>query len=153
MELRISGNLFAIPLLSVKEVISKPEVTLVPNMPAHFEGMINLRGQILGVYNARKKIGSKGSEKTLDTVVKSQEKNLEVVVGIEVDGVKVGVTVDDVTRVLHVEENMLREAPLKESDPAFRYITAIIELESELIQTLNISALLELDRPVSRKAA
>ena len=143
MELRIGTGLFAIPLLSVKEVISRPELTAVPNMPTHFEGMINLRGQILGVYSARRKIGIKTTDKQVQ----------EVVVILDVNGVKTGVIVDDVTRVLHVEESMLREAPIKEEDPAFRYISAVIELEKELIQIINMSALLEVGSGRSKRIA
>lgn len=153
MEFRILGHLFAIPLLSVKEVISKPEVTLVPNMPPHFEGMINLRGQILGIYSARRKISGKPAEKVPEKTAdgKSPEKSLDVVVVIENEGVKVGVIVDEVTRVLHVEDEMLREAPLKDDDPARRYIVGVVQLESELVQLINISALLELDKSTSSK--
>lgn len=141
MELRIGSGLFAIPLLLVKEVISKPELTTVPNMPSHFEGMINLRGQILGVYSARRKIGIKTTD----------DRTQEVVVILDVNGVKTGVIVDDVTRVLHVEETMLREAPIKQEDPAFRYISAVIQLEKELIQIINMSALLEVDSGRSKR--
>lgn len=149
MELRIGTGLFAIPLLSVKEVISRPELTAVPNMPSHFEGMINLRGQILGVYSARRKIGVKTTDKELHLLHRLQE----VVVILDINGVKTGVIVDDVTRVLHVEETMLREAPIKEEDPAFRYISAVIELEKELIQIINMSALLEVGSGRSKRIA
>ncbi len=141
MELKIGTGLFAIPLLSVKEVISKPELTTVPNMPAHFEGMINLRGQILGVYSARRKIGIKSADGQAQ----------EVVIILDINGVKTGVIVDDVTRVLYVEQSMLREAPIKEEDPAFRYISAVIELEKELIQIINMSALLEVGNGRSKR--
>jgi purine-binding chemotaxis protein CheW len=143
MELKVGTNLFAIPLLSVKEVISKPELTVVPNMPSHFEGMINLRGQILGVYSARRKIGVKAADGGAQ----------EVVVILDISGTKTGVVVDDVTRVLHTEPSMLREAPIKEDDPAFRYISGVIEFEKELVQIINMSALLEFGNQSKRQAA
>lgn len=46
---------YAIPLLSVKEVIALPEITPVPFSPPHFLGIINLRGQIISVMDLRKK--------------------------------------------------------------------------------------------------
>lgn len=72
MEFRLGTQMYAVPLLTVKEVIPKPEITSVPNMPSHFEGMINLRGQILGVFNVRKKLGAKPEavlEKSHDVVI------------------------------------------------------------------------------------
>ena len=143
MQMRVGQNLFAIPLLSVKEVISKSELTQVPNMPPHFEGMMNLRGQILGVYNARKKLGIRASE----------AKEPDVIVIIENNGQQVGVVVDDVVRVIQAESSMLREAPLREDDPARRYIQGVIEFEKDLIQIVSMAALLEVQSKASRGAA
>lgn len=137
MEFRVGGLFYAVPLLSVKEVISKPEVTAVPNMPAHFEGMINLRGQILGVFNVRKRLAAKDS---------AHKNEAEVVIVIEQLGISVGMTVDEVTRVLHVDPQSIGPAPLKESDPAHLYIEAVIRTDRELVQTLNTVALLELEQ-------
>lgn len=138
MEFRLGQQLYAIPLLTVKEVISKPEVTLVPNMPAHFEGMFNLRGQILGVFNIRKKIGSKPIEGTA--------KNSDVVIVIEHSGVNAGMIVDEVTRVLHAETNMISPAPLKEDDPARKFIESVIQTDGQLVPTIIVSQLLDLEK-------
>lgn len=145
MEFRLGNQLFAVPLLTVKEVIQKPEVTQVPNMPAHFEGMMNLRGQILGVYNVRKKLGAPSREKT--------EASAEVVVVIESQGVNVGMLVDEVTRVLHAKEGMIRAAPLKENDTAKEFITSVIEADKELILTVDAGRLLELEKYRTDKKA
>ena len=134
MEFRLGGQHFALPLLSVKEVIPKPEITVVPNMPAHFEGMINLRGQILGVFNVRKKLAAKPGENA----------NGEVVIVIEQQGVSVGMIVDEVTRVLHPQPNSIGPAPLKEDDPARHFISSVIQTGEELVMTIQVSQLLDL---------
>lgn len=137
MEFRLGDQLYALPLLNVKEVIQRPEVTAVPNMPAHFEGMMNLRGQILGVFNVRKKLAAKA---------RASETNTEVVVVIEQAGISVGMIVDEVTRVLHPNTDMIRSAPLKEDDPARAYITSVIQAEKDLILTVDVSRLLDLEK-------
>ncbi len=138
MEYRLGTQLYAIPLLTVKEVIPKPEITIVPNMPSHFEGMINLRGQILGVFNVRKKLGAKA----VDAGVTSND----VVIVIEDRGVSVGMTVDEVTRVLHAAPDMIGPAPLKEEDPASHYISAVIQSDKVLVMVVQIGDLLDLDK-------
>ncbi len=145
MEFRLGNQLFAIPLLEVKEVIQKPEVTQVPNMPAHFEGMMNLRGQILGVYNVRKKLGASAREKA--------EATAEVVVVIESAGVNVGMLVDEVTRVLHAAGDMILPAPLKENDPAREYVTSVIKTGEDLILAVDAGQLLELAKHRNEKKA
>jgi purine-binding chemotaxis protein CheW len=138
MEFRLGGQLYAIPLLSVKEVITKPEITMVPNMPTHFEGMINLRGQILGVFNVRKKLAAKADD--------SKNKVQEVVIVIEQKGVFVGMIVDEVTKVLHAKPEMIGPAPLKEDDPARHFIGSVIQTGEELVMTIHVGKLLELDK-------
>jgi purine-binding chemotaxis protein CheW len=138
MEFRLGGQLYAIPLLSVKEVITKPEITMVPNMPTHFEGMINLRGQILGVFNVRKKLAAKADD--------SKNKVQEVVIVIEQKGVFVGMIVDEVTKVLHAKTEMIGPAPLKEDDPARNFIGSVIQTGEELVMTIHVGKLLELDK-------
>jgi purine-binding chemotaxis protein CheW len=138
MEFRLGGQLYAIPLLSVKEVITKPEITMVPNMPTHFEGMINLRGQILGVFNVRKKLAAKADD--------SKNKVQEVVIVIEQKGVFVGMIVDEVTKVLHAKTEMIGPAPLKEDDPARHFIGSVIQTGEELVMTIHVGKLLELDK-------
>lgn len=138
MEFRLGGQLYAIPLLTVKEVIPKPEITSVPNMPSHFEGMFNLRGQILGVFNVRRKLAIK--------VANSTEKSGDVVIVIEQQGVSVGMIVDEVTRVLHPTPDMIGPAPLKEEDPTRHFISAVIQSEKDLIMVLQSDKLLDLEK-------
>jgi purine-binding chemotaxis protein CheW len=122
----------------VKEVITKPEITMIPNMPTHFEGMINLRGQILGVFNVRKKLAAKADD--------SKNKVQEVVIVIEQKGVFVGMIVDEVTKVLHAKPEMIGPAPLKEDDPARHFIGSVIQTGEELVMTIHVGKLLELDK-------
>lgn len=138
MEFRLGVQLYAIPLLSVKEVIQKPDITLVPNMPSHFEGMINLRGQILGVFNIRKKLAAKARD--------ANDKTMDVVIVIEQQGVSVGMIVDEVTKVLHAGTDMIGPAPLKEDDPARHFIGSVIQAGGDLVMTIHVEKLLELEK-------
>lgn len=145
MEFRLGNQLYAIPLLSVKEVIPRPDTTPVPNMPSSFEGMINLRGQILGVYNVRKKLGAKAHD--------ANSALSEVIIIIEHLGLYVGVIVDEVTRVLHAESDKIGPAPLKDDDPAKNFIGSVIQTAQDLVMTVHIPELLELDKHSHLKAA
>lgn len=138
MEFRLGEQLFAIPLLNVKEVIQLPEVTSVPNMPAHFEGMMNLRGQIIGVFSVRKKLSSKPTN--------TPAESSQVVIVIEESQINVGIIVDEVTRVLHASPESLKPAPLKSDDPANKYVSGVIQSNNDLVLNLNVSQLLELNK-------
>jgi len=145
MEFRLGDQLYAIPLLTIKEVIQKPDVTAVPNMPSHFEGMMNLRGQILGIFSVRKKLGAKD---------RAADAGNDVVVVIEQNGTNVGMIVDEVTRVLHPDSNMIRPAPLKENDPAQAFVRSVIQSGEDLILTIDVVQLLDLEKfNLGKKAA
>jgi purine-binding chemotaxis protein CheW len=137
MEFSLGNQSFALPLLAVKEVIRRPEVTSVPNMPAHFEGMVNLRGQILGVFNVRKKLGS---------LKASVDQSQEVVIVVEENGVMIGMSVDEVNRVVHASRDKILEAPLKEDDPAKAFISGVIHESEKLVLMVNVHKLLEFEK-------
>ena len=145
MEFKLGQQQFAIPLLDVREVIRMPEITNVPNMPVHFEGMMNLRGQIFGVFNIRKKLNSKNVPKDAEQI--------EVVIVVEKNGVSVGIIVDEVSRVLHPSPNMMKPAPVKDDDPAKNYVGPVIQTDSGLVLVVNIEKLLELEKFQSMSAA
>jgi purine-binding chemotaxis protein CheW len=146
MEFRLNSRLYAMPLLQVKEVIPRPEFTAVPNMPTHFEGMFNLRGQILGVFNVRKRL----SEKNKD----SSDQSREVVIVMEFDGLSVGMIVDEVTRVLHPKESDMKPAPVSDDDPSRRYMAGVIQSGTDLVVIIKPDQLVDMaTNQASKKAA
>ena len=146
MEFTLGDQFFALPLISVKEVIQKPEVTTVPNMPAHFEGMMNLRGKIIGVFNVKKKLGVKKSAEKSDA-------SPEVVVVVEQNGISVGMLVDEVTKVIHATEDMLKQAPLKDDDISKKFIQNVIQTKENMVLSIDVNELLEIEKYRKQLAA
>jgi purine-binding chemotaxis protein CheW len=146
LEISVSTQVCALPLLSVREVISVPEITSLPNMPVFFEGMMNLRGKILGVVDLRKRIFGKKPP--------TSGESREVVVVVETDRGEMGVIVDAVNRVLNVQEGDVVSAPVRDTDPVSKYVDGVIKKEDELVLILNMPKLLEVaTAAVSRHAA
>ncbi len=146
MEFTLGDQFFAIPITAVREVIQRPEFTTMPNMPAHFEGMINLRGKILGVFNIRKKLNVK-------KIVERAEQSPDVVIVVEHDSISVGMLVDEVTRVIQVTPDMIKDAPLKDDDPSKKYILNIIQTKEALVLQVDVNELLEIDKYRKQLAA
>lgn len=139
MELRVGEQLYAIHLLTVREVIQQPEITAIPNSPADFEGMMNLRGQIMGVFNVHKKLGAKNKP--------AGERHLpSVVVVVECQGTRLGVIVDEVTRVVHPTPDAVKPAPLKEEEAGKQFVESVIQMESDLVLVLNLDQLLNVKK-------
>ncbi len=48
---------YAVPIRAVREVVRMCPVTVVPLMPVHVRGVVNLRGNVLPVFDLRAKFG------------------------------------------------------------------------------------------------
>jgi len=53
----LAGNRYGVEISSVHEILRITEITSMPEMPAHFEGAINLRGVVVPVINLRSRLG------------------------------------------------------------------------------------------------
>ncbi len=105
---------YAIPLLTVKEVIALPEVTPVPNTPSHFLGIMNLRGQVISIIDLRAKMGIKASPTSETAVVICDLNNLSL-----------GIVVDAINSVLHPKADEVAERPNLSGNKAAEYVTAV----------------------------
>lgn len=54
---KLHGEAYAAPLVQVREVIKIPKIKPVPHSPKHMKGVMNLRGQIITVFDLRTKLG------------------------------------------------------------------------------------------------
>lgn len=53
----LGASHYGVPLREVREVVRLCPITVVPNMPAHVRGVINLRGAVLPVFDLRARFG------------------------------------------------------------------------------------------------
>lgn len=119
---------FAIPLLSVKEVIGLPEITSVPQTPAHFLGVMNLRGSVISVMDLRLKLG-----------IKSASQQETTVIILDLGDYQLGVVVDRVNAVLPLTAEQIGPKPVVESSKSTEYITGVFRKEERLVLLLDIA--------------
>lgn len=133
---------YAIPLLSVKEVIALPEFTPVPQSPPHFSGIMNLRGQVISVIDLRLKFGIK-STKAAETSV----------IIIDMGESSLGVIVDSVNSVFSPQVDQLSDPPEMEGNRNADAITKIYRKEKSLVLILDIfKSLSKEDRSVLERS-
>jgi purine-binding chemotaxis protein CheW len=82
------GEVFALPILDVREIIRPTAITPVPQAPGFVEGVINLRGQIIPVVDLRKRFGMSAENSTDDTRIVVVELGNGIVIGLIVDAVR-----------------------------------------------------------------
>ena len=66
---KLDGEIFALGIDKVREVLDFVSVTKVPQTPAFMRGVINLRGNVVPVVDMRLKFGMEKTEKTVNTCI------------------------------------------------------------------------------------
>ena len=125
---------FAIPLLSVKEVMGVPELTRIPQTPAHFLGITNLRGSVISVMDLRAKLG-----------LKPQVNSETTVVILDLGTYFLGVVVDSVNSVLSIKKEDISEKPVIASQKATDYITGVFRKQNSLVALLDVAKALSVE--------
>ena len=54
---KVGGDIYGTPLLGIREVVEPQEPRPIPNTVPFFTGVINLRGQVVGIIDLRKRFG------------------------------------------------------------------------------------------------
>jgi purine-binding chemotaxis protein CheW len=94
---QLGPGLFATPLIEVREVIEFRQAKPIPHTAPFFKGVINIRGEIVGVIDLRQRLDIQGSENPLAQLV------------YETDGGPMAAIVDCVHSVTVIaEENLDR---------------------------------------------
>ena len=131
----VGSEEFAVPILSIQEIIKPIEWTRVPFTPNYVLGVFNLRGNVLPLIDLRKKFNA--SEAEFDDDVRF----IVIKVGEEL----AGFVIDRLTEALRIEENSILPAPDTGMDKDVM-IEGIGRKDDRIISILKIKALLKNDK-------
>lgn len=127
---RLGPEHYALPLLTVREVIALPEITKVPNTPPHFLGIINLRGQVISIVDLRTKFRIKIDE---------ANKQETAIIIVNIEELCIGVVVDSVDSVLSLAAKDIQDRPQIESSLSAEYILGVTEQQKSLFVLIDIA--------------
>lgn len=92
---------FAVPILSIQEIIKPVEYTRVPGVPNYVIGVFNMRGLVVPLINLRLRFGLQFEKQTDETrfiVVRNQEE-------------RVGFIIDRLTEAVRIKESSIDPTP------------------------------------------
>ena len=87
---QLSGEMYAVGILNVKEIIEYGQLTEIPMMPAFIRGVINLRGAVVPVIDLAARFGGGATEagrRTCIVIIEVPEGDVRHDIGIMVDAV------------------------------------------------------------------
>ncbi len=133
----IGDEHFALNVGKVINILEMQTVTEVPKSPEYMTGVINLRGEVLPVIDAKIKLGLGKIEITKNTCI------LVIEAIVNEHKTRFGAIVDSVQEVLEFEDTKILPPPTMGDNYETDIITGVVEHHEKFIMILDINRLLE----------
>lgn len=135
----LSGEMYAVGILNVKEIIEYGSLTEIPMMPPFVRGVINLRGAVVPVIDLAARFGGKASD--------IQRRTCIVIVEIpQEDGKQdIGIMVDAVSEVLEIPGNEIEPPPSFGARIRADFIAGMGKVNQKFVIILDIQRVLSVD--------
>lgn len=132
----LGGELFAIGILAIKEIIEYGQLTTVPMMPGFIRGVINLRGSVVPVVDLSARFGGQPTEVTRRTCI--------VIIEVLSEGEQqdIGVIVDAVNEVLDIAPDQIEPAPAFGARIRTDFIAGMGKVNGRFVIILNVDKVL-----------
>ena len=134
----VGGDEYAVEIQKVREVINFREITQLPKAPSFVKGIINLRGELIPVFDLREKFG----------LAHEAYSPLTSVVIVEIGRKAVGVVVDSVRHVIRVAPGELAPSPPFVGGLSGRFVSGVAKLGERLIVVLDMDKILTTDEMI-----
>ncbi|QET06487.1 purine-binding chemotaxis protein CheW [Cupriavidus pauculus] len=143
---QLGGEMFAIGILAIKEIIEYGTPTVVPMMPPTVRGVINLRGAVVPVMDLQARFGQPSSavgKRTCIVIV-------EVPAGEEYQ--VVGVVVDAVNEVVDIGPSDIEPTPSFGARIRTDFIEGMGKVKGRFVILLNLERVLSLEEMATQLA-
>lgn len=119
---------YGIDIAQVQEINRMVDITHVPRTVSYIEGVINLRGQLIPVFDLRKRFGMPQIEPT---------RNSRIIV-VEAASQRVGLIVDSVSEVVRIPESQIEPTPDMITIAHAEFLGGVGKLDDRLIIVLDV---------------
>jgi purine-binding chemotaxis protein CheW len=126
---------YGVSILRVQEIRGWEAATRVPNTAPHLKGVVNLRGNIVPVYDLRLWFGMPVADYTKETVV------IIVRVGGEGENRSMGMVVDGVSDVLLVKDDQVGATPSFNAAVPTEYLQGLVSAGDDMVMLLDLDNL------------
>ncbi|MCR5107868.1 MAG: chemotaxis protein CheW [Lachnospiraceae bacterium] len=131
--IRIGDEQYGIDIKYVDNIVRMQKITRVPDVQSYFEGVINLRGEVVPVMNLRKKAGLPDEEYTKDTRI--------IIIKLE-NNAPIGIVVDAVKEVVTLTSDEIEYTKGTVRNEQVTFINGIGKCNNSLISLLDLNAVI-----------
>lgn len=132
---KLGEETYGIQINKVREILTYPVVTPIPDASSWVKGVINLRGEVAPIIDLRVRFGINKdpvyTEQTIVIAVKTQDMRM------------IGLVVDEVSDMENVDLDRLYPAPDMGSSISPEYLKGLFKKENKMIIILDIDRILD----------
>lgn len=128
----LEDEIYGINVMQVQEVLREIEVAPVPGAPHYVTGIINLRGNVVSVIDARTRFG----------LPQRQSTPMTRIIVIEAQQQIIGILVDSVAEVVDIDVAEIETAPNVGNEETARYIDGVVSRDDRLLILVDLNKLL-----------
>lgn len=136
----LGGEMFAIGILAIKEIIEYGNLTTVPMMPSFVRGVINVRGSVVPVVDLSARFGRQASEVTRRSCI--------VIIETHIDGgdnQDLGIMVDAVSAVMEIPASEIEPSPTFGAKIRVDFISGMAKVNGKFVIVLNLEKVLSVE--------
>lgn len=132
----LGGEMFALAILNVKEIIEFGSLTEIPMMPSFIRGVINLRGAVVPVVDLSCRFGNQSTKVARRTCI--------VIIELQEGDQKhdIGVMVDAVSEVLEIASTDIEPPPSFGARIRADFISGMGKINGKFVIILNVAKVL-----------
>jgi purine-binding chemotaxis protein CheW len=129
---QLGEELYGINIMDVKEIVRVQAIRAIPNAPTYVEGIFNLRSEIIPIINLHKRFHLK------KLITSEEDELLSGFVILDIDGMKLGIIIDRISRVITIQKEEVQPPPQMLSGIGAEYIRGVVRQEEGYLIILNI---------------
>ena len=128
---------YGIDIMAVDGIVGTQDIRAIPNAPVYVEGIFNLRGNIIPVINLHRRFHLKKA------VLSEEDELLSGFIVIDINGMKLAVVIDKVSRVVSIEMDKVQPPPQMISGIGAEYIQGVYNKDEGYLIILDIHRLFD----------
>jgi purine-binding chemotaxis protein CheW len=141
----LGGEVFALPILDITEIMEFRSLTVVPMMPSFIRGVINLRGRVVPVVDMAARFDRGTTQIARRTSIVIVETAGHSNDGDDATGQDMGILVDAVNKVVHLSPDDIEPPPAFGAGIRADFIAGMARYQGEFIIVLDAGRVLSLD--------
>ncbi|GAB6189459.1 hypothetical protein JCM30566_11990 [Marinitoga arctica] len=122
LKFKLGNEIMAIPVENVQEIVKKPMIYSVPDMPDFIKGVITLRGEIIQIID-------------LNAIFRKGDVTLKELIIVKINGIKFGLHVGEIENITSIEINSINKLYITSKNSK---VVGVINLNDEVITLLDL---------------